>query len=342
MMSYGQALKVDASGNVGINQANPTSRLHVVSSDLFIGNLEGSGPTARLKVNHTGSNSGLLFATGGTNRYSAAAYQAGGGLIDFTFYNDQNATASLLIDGNTNNAVFAGSVTAAGGFITSDRRLKNGISEYTGGLEEVLKIKPVTFSYKPSEMNKGMDSRPLIGVVAQDFAKIEPIAVRTYTHNVVGENMIPTGETVEYLQLQSDAVQYMLVNAIKEQQKQIEEKDEKILDLENRLLLIESKLDGLVSEKNINLGSSSRGTIDQNSPNPFANSTQISYSIPENSTSAELNIFDIHGRLMKSVDLTGAGIGQLNIQAGELPTGIYSYQLVVDQQIIDAKKMIKN
>jgi len=37
-----------------------------------------------------------------------------------------------------------------------------------------------------------------------------------------------------------------------------------------------------------------------------------------------------------------SGYGLLNIDTQELPTGIYSYSLVVDGKVIDNKKMIRN
>jgi len=336
-----QALKVAADGNVGINQATPTSKLHVVSPDVFIGNMEGSGATARLKVNHTGTNAGLLFATGGTNRYSAAAFQSGGGLIDFTFYNDQNATASLLIDGNTNNADFAGTVSSMGVVLTSDKNLKKNIKEYSAGLDKVMQIKPITFQYN-KKINKGMSDRTFIGVLAQEIAEIEPMVVNKYTHRPVDENMIPTGESEDYLQLQADAVQYMLVNAVQEQQEIIDEKEERILDLEDRLTELEDKIGQLINQTDVNLGGGlSDAGFGQNVPNPFNGETQIAYSIPEKATSASMNIFDMNGKLLKSIAISHTGKGQLNVSADQLPSGTYSYQLVVDNNIIGAKKMIK-
>ena len=337
-----QALKVAADGNVGINQASPTSKLHVVSPDIFIGNMEGSGATARLKVNHTGTNAGLLFATGGTNRYSAAAFQSGGGLIDFTFYNDQNATASLLIDGTTNNANFAGTVSSMGSLLTSDKNLKQNVKDYQGGLDEIMQIKPVTFQYN-NKINKGMSDRTFIGVLAQDVRKVEPLLVTDYVHRKVSEELIPTGESETYLQLQSDAVQYMLVNAVKEQQEIIEDKEARILDLEERLVTLEEKIGQLINQTDVNLGGGlSDAGLGQNVPNPFTGETQIAYQVPEKASSASMNIYDMNGRLLKNIKISHTGKGQLNIAAQELPSGTYSYQLVVDNEIIGAKKMLKN
>jgi hypothetical protein len=56
---------------------------------------------------------------------------------------------------------------------------------------------------------------------------------------------------------------------------------------------------------------------------------------------AQLLFYDANGKLIKAVDLTERGKGQINVFANDLSNGIYSYALVVDGQIIDTKRMVK-
>jgi hypothetical protein len=51
--------------------------------------------------------------------------------------------------------------------------------------------------------------------------------------------------------------------------------------------------------------------------------------------------YDNNGRLINSVDLKGTGHGKIQIFAGDLSRGTYTYALVVDGQIIDSKRMVK-
>ena len=44
---------------------------------------------------------------------------------------------------------------------------------------------------------------------------------------------------------------------------------------------------------------------------------------------------------MKSVAIKDAGAGSLNVFAADLSTGIYTYTLVVDGNVVDSKKMTK-
>ncbi|MFZ6010544.1 MAG: T9SS type A sorting domain-containing protein, partial [Bacteroidota bacterium] len=82
--------------------------------------------------------------------------------------------------------------------------------------------------------------------------------------------------------------------------------------------------------------------LDQNVPNPFAEQTTISYTLTENVQRAQMLFYNLEGKLINSVELSNnAGQGRLNVFANDLSNGIYTYTLVVDGQIIDTKKMIR-
>jgi len=81
--------------------------------------------------------------------------------------------------------------------------------------------------------------------------------------------------------------------------------------------------------------------LDQNVPNPFAESTIISYFIPENVSSAQIIFTDNSGKVLKTVNITEKGKGMLKVFGQDLSSGIYSYTLVADGKTIDSKSMIK-
>ena len=78
----------------------------------------------------------------------------------------------------------------------------------------------------------------------------------------------------------------------------------------------------------------------QNHPNPFNESTTITYQIPEGHTTAKIIIYDLQGGQIKSYALEGENNGLLEIRAGTLKPGIYHYALIVSNEVIDIKKMI--
>jgi hypothetical protein len=90
---------------------------------------------------------------------------------------------------------------------SSDERLKNNIHTITNPIEKVSALRGVSFEYKETGQKQ-------IGFIAQEIEKIIP--------EVVGEN--PDG----YKGVQYQNVVGLLVEAIKEQQKQIDELKEKI------------------------------------------------------------------------------------------------------------------
>lgn len=81
-------------------------------------------------------------------------------------------------------------------------------------------------------------------------------------------------------------------------------------------------------------------TLGDAQPNPNNGSTQIPYFAPEN-TNAKVIFTDMLGKIMKE-EILKSGYGIMNVDTQELPSGIYNYSLVVDEKVIDTKKMIRN
>ncbi len=101
---------------------------------------------------------------------------------------------------------------------SSSIRYKSNINKFSMGLEIVDKLRPVTFNWKDN------DSYDL-GFIAEDVGKISPLLI---SRNDKGQI-----EAVKY-----DRINIVLVNAIKEQQKQINNQRRELADL--RKLICES------------------------------------------------------------------------------------------------------
>ena len=93
-----------------------------------------------------------------------------------------------------------GSNTVA--FCSSSLRYKKDLSPFTGGLDLVKRFQPITFTWRDN-------GRKDLGLGAEDVAKIDPLLI---TYNATGEI-----EGVKY-----DRISVVLLNAVKEQQKQID------------------------------------------------------------------------------------------------------------------------
>lgn len=86
---------------------------------------------------------------------------------------------------------------------------------------------------------------------------------------------------------------------------------------------------------------SNNAVLFQNAPNPFNNNTIIRYEIYKASTSSALiHVFDLSGKLVSSFDISNDTKGQVIIEGYTLEPGMYLYSLVVDNTIVDTKRMI--
>ena len=81
-------------------------------------------------------------------------------------------------------------------------------------------------------------------------------------------------------------------------------------------------------------------TLGQNSPNPFAATTAISLSIPTDAKSAQLCIYDMTGRQVRQLPIDARGATSVSVAAAGMPAGMYLYSLIVDDTLIDTKRMV--
>lgn len=81
----------------------------------------------------------------------------------------------------------------------------------------------------------------------------------------------------------------------------------------------------------------------QNTPNPFQQSTTITYYLPENTRSAALHIHDMAGKVIAKHILPaqkGEGKIDLQIENTEIKRGAFTYTLYINNTPTDSKKMI--
>ena len=164
---------------------------------------------------------GYLYAdSGGTGIFShtSAAIQEGiyfQNSTDKTIFYNQGA-ARGQIDGS-GNVIFVGNITAYGS--TSDIRLKENIEIISNPLDKVKKLKGVTFNYKK-------DGKKSTGLIAQDLEKVLPEAV--YESSDIDD------DDDKHLAIRYGNTVGLLVEAIKEQQEQIETLTAKVKELEDK------------------------------------------------------------------------------------------------------------
>jgi uncharacterized protein YlaI len=77
----------------------------------------------------------------------------------------------------------------------------------------------------------------------------------------------------------------------------------------------------------------------QNKPNPFTEKTLIGYYIPQDIANAVIKIYSPAGAEVKSINIQAKGYCEVELKAGTLAPGNYTYTLVSDNTVIDTKTM---
>ena len=234
------SIDISATGNVGIGTASPGVPLDVAGNTLNVGsdlNLT-SRTNATTKVSRlsippfTTGNLNFAYAAAATTNTDniAAVGGAAGGFSAATVIvfhtaattNTDNGTERMRITSNGRVGIGTtapdqllsvnGDASKVGGGswqTFSDERLKNIKGPFISGLNAVMRLQPLRYEYKPDNALGLAPVGERIGVGAQAVQKVIPEAV---TPNANG-----------YLMVNNDPIIWTMLNAIKEQQKEIVE-----------------------------------------------------------------------------------------------------------------------
>ena len=213
----------------------------------------------------------------------------------------------------------------------SDGRVKENVKDIENGLNKVLELRPISYDIKESfydsipdkegkqyAMEHGGKNR--IGFISQEVQQIMPELVSEEPQSgLLGINTI-------------DMIPY-LVQAIKEQQKEIEELKEQL-----------SKETGYAELKSYSIveaeSPKTPASLSQNKPNPFSSETRIEMFVPQSVANATLYVYDLQGKQVKSIAVTGRGATFETIHGSELQAGLYIYSLVTDGKLVGSKQMV--
>jgi len=362
--------------NVGIGTSIPTSKLMVSSSGVTGARVNSTG-TSEVQVDLMRSGSDWRI------RNTSGNFFIGQSNDDYATITDVLRIGSASVSGGTDNTISSGSssfrwttVFAATGTInTSDAREKTNVQNLKYGLNELRKLRPVSFDWiaNPEEGRK-------LGLIAQELQTVLPEVVRDWDWKEAEDGMpnerikVPAERLGVYY---SDIIP-VLVNGIQELDErtqtvdtlrlaQLEErlaaKDAEIAALNTKNTLMERQLADILSRLNAfdtdlqqccfeqsTTGTKDEGQatgvadapkLEQNIPNPFHENTTIKYYLPNGTRTASIAITTLSGVQMKQFDLSGGkGFGQVLISGGAFAAGTYIYTLTVDGKVVDSKRMV--
>ncbi len=323
--------------------------------------------------NNTASGYGSLFY----NTDGAANTALGSSSLTSNIHGNYNSAIGYFADANSdsysngtalgaNSTITASNqvrlgdnnVTSIGGYRAwtnlSDGRVKKNIKENVPGLAFINLLKPITYNLDLDAADK-IVQRPVIKdkngkpvMPSQEEVNARNVQQKIVSTGFIAQDVEAIAKKIGYdfdgvdapknskdlFGLRYSEFVVPLVKAVQELSKMNDVKDAKISDLETRLAKLEAMMN--VKQSTTNLSSAS---IAQNIPNPFSNTTTISYSLPSNFSSAQMLITDNSGKVLKQVNVSGGGKGSMQVNASAFSSGAYQYSLFVDGKLVDTKQM---
>lgn len=334
------------------------SNTAVGNASLFLsstGNNNTAVGNSALSLNFTGSNN------------TAIGYNA-----NVTSGNLSNATAiGYAASVDSSNKVRLGNnfVNSIGGEVNFTNyaadNIKKDIEENVPGLKFINALRPVTYN-----LNLVGQTVKVAGNIPSNNSKVSSFlktanSMTTEVSKQIGEIRF-TGLLANEVATAANALDYdfsgidkngtttglryaefvmPLIKAVQELSKKNDEKDKKINDLQQQI----DDLKAMITTGN---QSSARNTqqsvaatlagamLQQNTPNPFANSTIIHYTLPTTYSSAIIKVTNAKGDVVKQIRLTGSGNGNIQLDASSLASGTYQYSLFINEQLIGSRTMM--
>lgn len=237
----------------------------------------------------------------------------------------------------------------------SDSTQKENIETLPSTMDKIKQLRGVTFNYKHDTENSistlsneietieelgatpeisqqiaEEQSRKRIGLVAQEVEQVFPEVIRT---SYSGTKGIMYGDLVG-----------VLIEGMKELQDSLNIQAVQIAELQQQINEIKATLSGGSQPKKAPQSTANNKFKDAmlypNTPNPFNEEATISYRLSANAGTAAICIYDLNGRQLKNYALDVNTIsGEVRISASELISGMYIYALIIDNQVIDSKRM---
>lgn len=229
----------------------------------------------------------------------------------------------------TNEAGY-NSLRASDFSVMSDSTMKRNIVPIKSSLDRLMEIRPVHYSIEDNKIDG--TTGDLIKKDKQNFGFLSQ-----QIRDLFPEANLTAEDNNGYVLLDYNQILPIAIASIQTQQKMIDSLKMEMAILKEQV----NTYNSLDFENNDSTTVSSRNVLNQNSPNPFTESTEIKFSIDDqNFRKASIVIFDMNGLLIKQYDIQKSGDGKIKINGNELKAGMYIYTLIVNQREVDSKKMI--
>jgi hypothetical protein len=240
----------------------------------------------------------------------------------------RRTVAKYSVAGGNGFLEVSGTVMQNASLNASDSRLKKDVKRLTNSMDIIKQLNPVTYNYKTDEFSElGLPRSFQYGFIAQELEKVLPTHVETASSGY---------KAVNYVMLIP-----ILTKALQESDVKLNTMETKLTALteQNQKLNEQLERKGIISSED-KTSNDLRSQFYQNKPNPFNESTTISYNF-KNDEVYKIVVTDLTGKAIKQFTNL-QGTGDLKISKEDLPaTGIYLYSLITSSgDIAGTKQMI--
>lgn len=360
--SVSAQLRVLSDGRVQAGPNIPSLDQGKQASLLVLGSKDNIGTGAIIALGDFGTKSKNTFLGEYGNTDSDQLWFQGK-LGYYLTYGEQASTVISYYDPAKNsNFVFNTNLRVNGVNITSDARMKDNIQPIENPIDILSRVDGVSYTYRLSEIQSNRKSgenafpetsetttnevnaaltekeqryeqikkeieqreeqeanRKRIGFMAQDIQKVLPELVQTDEKGVM---------SIDYIGFIP-----LIVESLKQMQQTIQDQQKEIETLQSLL----------PAETKSMLRSTSNEEVSVVEGAKLFNraGASVSYTLPAIFTAADLQVFDISGRLLKKVVLTGSN-SIVEIDSSEIGYGTFIYALFVDGKKADILKKYIN
>jgi trimeric autotransporter adhesin len=365
-----------ALGFAALNSNTIGSNLTGIGYQALLFNTEGVYNTGvgyrALFNNGTTSGNTALGCTAGDS-YSGSSYCT---FIGFGADGDNsysNATAignGAIVTGTDKVRIGNTSVTQIGGQVgwstLSDSRFKTDVQENVKGLEFINKLRPVTYKIDAEaydnfvtqnladsalQMHKAGANYAAASAIVRSGLLAQEVEQAANSVGFVSSIVSAPVNTTDVYSLSYGEFVVPLIKGMQELSKKTDSLTDLTHDLDSINKALQDQIDylsnnccsssptGQRTNTTENKTESKSSWLAQNKPNPFSTETAIDYNVVEEGT-ANVIIFDLNGKLLKTLPIKIPGKGSVTISSRELTPGMYHYALVVNGKEIATKKMI--
>ena len=368
-MNASAQLTVYHNGNVNIGSEQPTSNvslsvgnvaycdtayhvslgLHNPASGCY--NIGGEGVAYSPTMRNTGRAFGLRGVAGNcTSGYNFGVLGALQGSQEGAaiFGTTSGKTLGLRVDGRY-AGYFDGNVKVTGSLQgnvvnSADVNAKNTqtLRPINSALDGIASANPFMYIVRIQvpDIGAGMapDSTTLTGTVAPISDPVVPFGKSYYALDVNAvKQSFPAliiedaqgNEYVNYTQLVP-----ILVQAIKELKTELDDLKEAVASSGTRKVNAATN----IATNTLDEG---RGSISQNTPNPFTGQSTVRVSVPDDASDAYVDILTLNGASVKRIPVSN-GLSEVSLSSFEFAPGTYLYTLVVNGKVSETRRMIVN